>query len=268
MSQNTFNPPFADLAGSIFLTLPSNLDLQELSNLIDYNKDILLKQLNKLKVIFDNYDLDSMQLLFVSYFEKAEITLYNSNFFKLTKSEIDKLILKSPQLDWDNYSSEFKIKPYSLDQKEILLNILINSFAVNFSRNIEGKSVITPNLNKQRYILDNFEKHCSNEDLQTFLVYAKSGEVVGTFGLNIIGGEVQLSAVAGRFVDFGNYIGYKGARKLPLISAAFVQIFKTHFTFIDCNKLTFSNSKPSVIEFYSNLGFENNLERKGFILSL
>jgi hypothetical protein len=266
MSSHTFYPPFCDLAGSIFLTLPSGLDLQNLSALISENKALITTQPNKLKVIFDNYDLDTVQSEFENRFQGAKITPYNSNFFKLTKDQVKALFFKSPQLDWTGYQGEFIIKPYSRDQKEILINILLNSFAVNFTRDEEGKSVITTNETKSKYILENFEKHSSNPNLHTFIVYSKAAEVVGTFGLTVVGGEVQLSAVAGRFVDFEKYVGYKGAKKLPLISAAFVEVFTNHEDFVDIKALTFSNSKPSVIQFYNDLRFDNNLERKGFII--
>jgi hypothetical protein len=266
MSYSIFHPPFCDLAGSIFLTLPSGLELSQLSVLLTQNQDSIIRQPNKLKVIFDNYDMDTVQSEFENHFLGSIITPYNSNFFKLTKSEVKKLISKSPQLDWNNYQSEFEIKSYSIDQKAVLLNILLNSFAVNFSRDKDGKSVITTNEAKQKYILENFEKHSNNPDLHTFIIYSKAGEVVGTFGLTVVGGEVQLSAVAGRFVDSNSFKGYKGAKKLPLISAAFVEIFANHKAFVDIETLTFSNSKPSVVRFYFDLGFDNNLDRKGFIV--
>jgi hypothetical protein len=266
MSSHAFYPPFCDLAGSIFLTLPSGLDLQNLSGLISDNQDLITNQPNKIKVIFDNYDLDMVQSEFENRFQGSKITPYNSNFFKLTKDEVKALLVKSPQLDWSNYQEEFEIKPYSLDQKNVLINILLNSFAVNFSRDSEGKSVISVNEIKSKYILENFEKHSGNPNLHTFIVYSKAGEVVGTFGLKVVGNEVQLSAVAGRFVDFEKYVDYKGAKKLPLISAAFVEVFANDQVFADIKTLTFSNSKPSVIQFYNDLGFDNNLSRKGFIL--
>lgn len=268
MSANIFYPPFCDLAGSIFLTLPSGLDLQGVSSLISQNQESITDQPAKLKVIFDGYDLDIMQNQFYNHFSGSTITSYNSNFFKLTKDEVRALLSKSPQLDWNNYQDEFEIKPYTLDQKDILINILLNSFSVNFTRDDEGKSVTTNNEIKRKYILKNFEKHSNNLDLYTFIIYSKLGEVVGTFGLTMVGGELQLSAVAGRFVDFNHYKGYKGSKKLPLISAAFVEIFANQKIFKDIEALTFSNSKPSVIQFYSDLGFENNLERKGFIIEL
>ncbi len=266
-SVTNFKPPFADLAGSIFFTLPPNLALHELSNLISQSKDKLLQQPTKLKVIFDNYDPQLIYSEFVQIFGKGKIVEYNSNFFKLNKADIVELLTKNPQLNWQNYSDEFVIKEYTPNQKNILINLLLNSFAVNFCRDIEGKSFVTSNPSKQRYIFENFEKHSQNQDLKIFLVYARSGEVVGTFGLNTFGDEVQLSAVAGRFVDFENHTGYKGAKKLPVISAAFVHTFNTLSSFCKFGSLAFSNSKPSVIEFYSNLGFKNNLERKGFILN-
>jgi hypothetical protein len=268
MSYPIFYSPFCDLAGSIFLTLPSGLDLQSLSSAISQNQKAIITQPNKLKVIFDNYNLDTIESEFENHFLNCKITPYNSNFFKLTKSEVKALLVKSTQLDWQIYKSEFEIKPYSTDQKEFLLNILLNSFAVNFGRDINGKSVITINETKQKYILENFEKHSNNLDLHTFIIYSKIGEVVGTFGLTVVGQEAQLSSVAGRFVDSSEYKGYKGAKKLPLISAAFVEIFANHEIFVDIETLTFSNSKPSVIQFYSDLGFDNNIDRKGFIFEV
>jgi hypothetical protein len=263
-----FHPPFCDLAGSIFLTLMPGLDLQNLSSLISENKYSISSQPNKLKVIFDNYDLDTVQSEFENRFPLSKITPYNSIFFKLTKDEVKGLLVKSSQLNWSNYQDEFEIKPYSPGQKDILINILLNSFAVNFGRNAEGKSIITNNETKQKYILENFDKHSSNPDLHTFIIYSRSGEVVGTFGLTVVGQEIQLSAVAGRFVDTQGAKGYKGAKKLPLISAAFVEVFVNHEGFVDIDTLTFSNSKPSVIQFYSDLGFDNNAERKGFIFEV
>jgi hypothetical protein len=268
MSISTFHQPFCDLAGSIFLTMPSGLGLQNLSTLISENKDLISNQPNKLKVIFDNYNLNAVQSEFESRFLNCKITPYNSNFFKLTKTEVKGLLLKSPQLDWSGYKNEFAIKAYSTDQKEVLTNILLNSFAVNFARDGDGKSVITTNEIKQNYILENFETHSSNPNLHTFIIYSKAGEVVGTFGLTVVGDEVQLSAVAGRFLEFESYKGYKGAKKLPVISAAFVEVFANYCVFADIQTLTFSNSKSSVVQFYSELGFDFNRNRKGFIIDI
>jgi hypothetical protein len=264
----TFYPPFCDLAGSIFLTLPSDLDLQHLYFLISENQEIISNQPNKLKVIFDNYDLATIQSQLGNCFKGCKITPYNSNFFKLHKDNLSNLITKSSKLNWQNYENEFEIKPYSTDQKEILLNILLNSFAVNFTRDDSGKSVITSNKVKEKYILENFEKHIANSNLFTFIIYSKIGEIVGTFGLTLTGNEVQLSSVAGRFVDFSNFRIFVGEKKLPVISAAFVEMFKSHEPFVGLKTLTFSNSKLSVIKFYSELGFDNNDIRKGFILEI
>jgi hypothetical protein len=268
MYTSVFHPPFCDLAGSVFLTLPSGLDLQNLSAIISKNKEIITNQPNKLKIIFDRYYIGTVQSGFENYFLGCKISPYNSNFFKLTKDEVKALLVKSPALDWNSYISEFEIKAYSQDQKGILLNILLNSFAVNFTRDAEGKSVITSNNSKQKYILDNFEKHSTNPGLHTFVIYSKAGEVVGTFGLTIIGDEIQLSAVAGRFVDTEHTKGFEGAKKLPLISAAFVEVFAKHEIFAGIETMTFSNSKASVIQFYSDLGFGVNSKRKGFIFEI
>jgi hypothetical protein len=268
MPTTLFHPPFCDLAGSVFLTLPASLSLQNLSSSISDNKQSIACQPNKLKVIFDNYDIDTVQSEFENRFPACKITAYNSTFFKLSKDEVKALLTKSPQLNWENYKLEFAIKAYSSDQKQILLNILTNSFAVNFGRDDLGKSVITTNGIKKKYILDNFDSHIINPDLHSFIVYSKAREIVGTFGLTVVGDEVQLSAVAGRFVEFGSFKGYRGAKKLPLISAAFAEIFANHQAFAAIQTLTFSNSKQSVVQFYTDLGFDLNTSRKGFIVEI
>ena len=268
MSNHTFYQPFCDLAGSVFLTLPSGLDLQQLFALMSENKQLIACQPNKIKTIFDNYDLNQVQSEFANCFTGSKITPYNSNFFKLDKNEIEDLLAQSPELNWSNYQNEFVIKPYSLDQKDVLINILVSSFAVNFDRDSVGKSIVTTNNLKRKYILENFDKHSSNPNLYTFVIYTKTGEVVGTFGLTIVGSEVQLSAVAGRFVETENRKSYKRTKKLPIISAAFVEIFANRENFKNIQCLTFSNSKPSVIQFYQELGFYNNTARKGFILEI
>lgn len=260
-----FDIPFADLAGSIFLTLPSGLHILQLKTLIQNNLEVIYQRKNKIKVIFDNYNLEDIKSIFDDI-PSLDIGDYNSHFFKLTKDEIVGLKIKSPQLDWQNYSNEFIIKKYHSNQKEILLNILLNSFAVNFSKDKTGKSIITTNKIKQKYILENFGRNSQNSDLNTFIIYSKLGEIVGTFGLTVVGNEVQLTAVAGRFEEFKNFKPYSEAKKLPLISAAFVETFGSSSTFELYNNLTFSNSKASVIKFYSDLGFKDNTYRKGFII--
>jgi hypothetical protein len=268
MSKIPFYKPFADLAGSIYLTLPANLQTQQIYELVSHNKAIIFDQPNKVKVIFDNYITDEVENIFGLVDDNLIFTPYNSHFFILSRSEIKKTLAKSAILDWQYYSKDFFIDIYNPRDKAILVNILDNSFAVVFGKSDKGLTTVSNHEIKQRYILDNFDKHIANLDLKTFIIRSKIGQIVGTFGLTVVGAEVQLSAVAGRFVDSGDIKSYTGDKKLPIISAAFVEIFASQIDFAKYDKLTFSNSKPTVIKFYSELGFEDNLVRNGFLFQV
>jgi hypothetical protein len=268
MHNTIFHSPFRDLAGSIFLTLSPELHRSQLTALIAENINQILDQPKNIKVIYDNYqEIDVMNSLETALPDVA-LSPYSTTFFYVTKTEINNLVSRYNDLNWASYRDDFDIDLYESEDKEIFINLLLNSFAVNFGKDESGKTVVTINESKQKYILDNFDINIANPDMQTYIIRSKVGEIVGSFSLTRIAGEVQLSAVAGRFVDSGSQIAYSGGKKLPLLSAAFVEVFEHNENYSDLETLSFSNSKPSVIKFYSDLGFDINTSRKGVMIEL
>jgi hypothetical protein len=268
MTDTQFHKPFRDLAGSIFLTLPSDLHRSQLTGLISENSQDILNQPKNIKVIYDDYAKTEVEGALVAALQDITLSPYSTTFFCVTKTEINNLVSQYNDLNWGSYRDDFTIEAYEPENKEVLMNLLLNSFAVNFNKNTEGKTIISINEEKQKYIQENFDANISNQDMKTFIIRASNGEIVGSFSLTIIAGEVQLSAVAGRFVDFGSHQAYQGGKKLPLLSAAFVETFEHDENYSEIETLSFSNSKPSVIKFYSDLGFEINPRRNGVMVEL
>jgi hypothetical protein len=268
MTSNQFHPPFRDLAGSIFLTLPSGLHRSQLTALIAENTGEIYTQPKNIKVIYDDYNKTEVESSLDVALPEVTLSPYSTTFFCVTKAEINNLVSQYNDLNWGSYRDDFTIDTYEVEDKEVLLNLLLNSFAVNFGKDSEGKTVISINEAKQKYILENFDINIANPDMKTFIIRSNSGEIVGSFSLTMIAGEVQLSAVAGRFLDSGNYHGYQGGKKLPLLSAAFVETFEHDENYSEIVTLSFSNSKASVIKFYADLGFDINTRRKGVMIEL
>jgi hypothetical protein len=268
MTNNQFHPPFRDLAGSIFLTLPSGLHRSQLTALIAENTGEIYNQPKSIKVIYDDYNKTEVESALDGALPEVTLSPYSTTFFCVTKTEINNLVSQYNDLNWGSYRDDFVIDLYAPEDKEILMNLLLNSFAVNFGKDADGKTTISVNEAKQKYILENFDENIVNPDMKTFIIRTNNGEIVGSFSLTTIAGEVQLSAVAGRFVDSGNYRAYQGGKKLPLLSAAFVETFEHDENYSEVETLSFSNSKPSVIKFYSDLGFDINTRRKGVRIEL
>jgi hypothetical protein len=268
MQNTSFYQPFRDLAGSIFLTLPSGLHRSQLTTVIAKNSDDIINQPKNIKIIYDDYDKTEIESVLLGALPDVTLTEYATTFFCVTKTEINNLVSQYSDLNWASYRDEFMIEMYELEDKDVLINLLLNSFAVNFTKDIEGKTSITTNDVKQRYILENFDINIANPDMKTFIVRSNNGKIVGSFSLTQIAGEVQLSAVAGRFVDSVKEKAYLGGKKLPLLSSAFVEVFEHDENYSEIETLSFSNSKSSVVKFYSDLGFDINTKRKGIMVEL
>jgi hypothetical protein len=267
--QNTlFHLTFRDLAGSIFLTLPQELHRSQLTALIAENSYEILDQPKNIKVIYDNYEESEVANALLTALPDVSLSPYSTTFFHLTKTEINNLVSQYNDLNWASYHDDFEINLYEDEDKKTLINLLLNSFAVNFAKDEKSKTIITDNESKQKYILNNFDTNIANPDMRTYIIRSKIGEIVGSFSLTRIAGEVQLSSVAGRFLDSGSQVAYSGGKKLPLLSAAFVEIFEHDENYSDMETLSFSNSKSSVIKFYLDLGFDINTNRKGIMIEL
>lgn len=278
--------PFYDLAGSSFLTLPSNLSLINLRQVLINSKDLILARNitsnNKIKVIFDNYNLQDINNILTEVFVNNQILSYSTNFFKVNKQIQQQFSpnqsLKSnlnlnlkPELDWQNYCKAFITKTLGLtkqinkptnQQLDIIHNLLVNSFATTINQENNQNQHIK-NQTKANYINRYFTLDITNPNMKSFIVESKEGNIVGSYSLTIIDKEVQLSAVAGRS-SLDN--SYKNGKKLPILSASIIYEFETNPFFAKCEDLTFSNSKKPVADFYNKLGIISNPNRQGLII--
>lgn len=260
--------PFYDLAGSSFLTLPNNLDLTDLKNILIDSKAIILARNNKIKVIFDTYNITDIQSILGEVFVNKQINSknnikiesYNSNFFQIQKTQQSNILNLNTQLNWQNYESEFlteEISPQNIDQIAIIHNLLINSFGITTNQEKNQKKI--------DYINQNLGQDINNPDMLSFLVKDYSNNIVGCYSLTAIGIEAQLSAVAGRSTLTNSY---KNGKKLPVLSASMIHQFETHLHFKQYKNLTLSNSKQPVAKFYSDLGIPTHPTRQGLLINL
>jgi hypothetical protein len=252
--------PFYDIAGSSFLTLPTGLDFATLEQVLRESKMDILGRSSKIKVIFDDYGIDNVQEILERVFVECEIGPYNSHFFKIGRNNIEQFLNQNSQLDWSAYQANFvNLEDLGETEKSIIKDLLINSFAVKIVK--ENDQEITAfKQEKIDYINTYFEADIDNPNMLTFLVQDKMAQIVGCYSLTKVGNEAQLSAVAGR-TSLPN--GYRGGKKLPILSASMIYEFSTSPFFEGCEFLTLSNSKTPVANFYHSLGIPDNRNRKG-----
>ena len=244
---------FTDLAGSHFLTIPSNLDSTSLNNFLkEQSFD------SKTKLIFDNYDPNFVEQFILASNPKLIIKPYNSNFFIFDRKEAEAFLNPETMADF----AITKIVFGDLENIEIIKNLLKNSFAVKISKDDNGKTTFEENPEKTKELLGNFNFRFEQDGLKTFLVKSKLGEIVGCYSLIKIGGEVQLSGVSGRTTMPNSYQG----KKLIILCQAMISSFLNTVDFDDIQFLTLSNSKIPVAQMYSDLGIPTNTTRKGLLV--
>jgi hypothetical protein len=250
---------FTDLAGSQFLTIPSNLNKSEVLDIITKYKIIFQ---NKIKVIFDNSDpiliADSFMDPKNNLSYDASISPYNSNFFILDKMQSTIWLDKNPFIG-------FKIKQILFENKEeveLIKNLIINSFAIKITKGAQLQTIIEGDEIRAKSILAKFDQSFLQPSLKTFLVKSDLDEIVGCYSLIKIGNEVQLSGVAGRTALENSYKG----KKLVVLCQAMISSFLTESEFGDVNYLTLSNSKKPVAQMYRDLDIPENHSRKGLLV--
>ena len=91
---------------------------------------------------------------------------------------------------------------------------------------------------------------------------SKKFEVVGVFSFLKIGNEVQLHYTAGKTTLTNNFVG----KKLPILTAAMLDILKNSPNYQKTKKLTFSNKDESVSKAYESVGFELLQNRKCLLI--
>ncbi len=178
---------------------------------------------------------------------------------------------------------------------QIAMNFFLTSFGSNFGKDLNGKTKLTPDLKAQNDIKELVIKAYQNKKNKIFLVKSKSQpssnltfgqnssnlsnnpldsknnqdnakkninlelekltnefEFVGAFSFLEIESEVQLHYTAGK-TTFPN--DYKG-KKLPILTAAMLDILANSPNYKQVKKLTFSNKDQIVSKAYESVGFE------------
>ncbi len=266
--------PIFDLAGSVFLTIPSGLSLDRIVELINDLEANLLGQNTKIKVVFDAYTSADITRCFEIIAQARELNItiepYDSHFFSISRDEANSLV-NSDMRFWE-FGQEFitfQVLPNS-DDYGVIKQLLIDSYGVYFQR--EPKAII-PRPDKIAFFENNLERLLADELINCFVVKSKVGEIVGTYCLSALSydnnskpwKEVQLTAVAGRYTGNNNFTKTK---KLPLICTSLVREFANNPIFADFDTLTLSNSKKPVAQMYTDYGFERNVHRQGIIVSV
>jgi hypothetical protein len=267
--------PIYDLAGSIFLTIPSGLSLDRIVELLhdlgERSQNNLWDHGNKIKIVFDSYRPEDIVRCCEIVAENSSINLnfetYNSHFFVITQKEAQELVQND--FRFLDFESNFVVKTVdknSTEDKKTIKQLLLDSYGVKFQSDPKAIIPVEPKID---FINNKFEDLLDANNINCFLVKSKSGEIVGCFGLsnveygNLI--ETQLTAVAGRYTGENNYIG---AKKLPILNAAFVSEFVNNPIFGGSCALSLSNSKKPVAQMYTDFGFQRNQYRQGIIVEI
>jgi N-acetylglutamate synthase-like GNAT family acetyltransferase len=252
---------YQDLSGSTFITLDNtdNLLGANLKNAVENAPG------GSVKIVTDSTYPEKIYSQLKELFPKSQVSNYDTNFFVVTKEELEKKVFASSLLDWEIYRNDFVVSKMlwsDISTEEVLLNLLVNSFAVNHNKQSQSFGLL--NKKRETIISANLKKNFLNDNTQTFMVSDRLNNLVGCFSLNsVLGKECQLSNVAG-ISSFKN--SYNG-KKLPILCACVLNEYYTNERYSGLEKLTFSNSKTSVASFYSQLGFSINKNRKGWIVS-
>jgi hypothetical protein len=252
---------FTDLAGSNFLNIPADLTQQEILTFLNDSKVFFG---SSVKVIFDNYDSELISQALYSFADESDLNVsvlpYNSNFFVFDRGECVSFLNGVSMADFEIIEANFGDK----SNLEIIKNLLVNSFAVKVNKDELGKTVFEDRPLRAKEILDNFDSTFLQSGLKTFLVKTKTNEIVGCYSLIQIGGEVQLSGVAGRTTLPSSFQG----KKLSILCKAIVTSFLNQKNFESADFLTLSNSKAPVAQMYSDLGIPKNVIRKGLLVQI
>jgi hypothetical protein len=266
MNQQKFIQSYTDLCGSVFLTLESGLNLEQVKIAFESLHFETLSTA-KLRILFDGYEPEDIQNLLETLAPNYSVNTYSTNFFHATRSDLEKKVFVGTDLDWELYRQSFlitEVTAKSHDHIAVLKDFLITSFATcqDKSKTEFGKT----NTERRKEILDNFENNFSNLSQKTFCVSSKTGKIVGFFSLYNVFEEVQLAGVAG-LTTLDAFV-FRDSPKLPILCAAIVNEFYTNEFFAFGKSLNFSNSKDVVAKKYSELGFETSNSRKGLFLVL
>jgi hypothetical protein len=260
---------YQDLSGGIFATVTSPEDIFNL-DFVTQVKTFLA--IDKVRILSDYYNsqevetaLNSLSKDPSSIIQNLKIIPYSTNFFAVQRKDLEHNIFASSELDWENYRQDFvvlKVEKENQQMMTILSNFLTTSFAVDHNK----KSPTFGQIKEQRKqsILSRLAENMNNKFMQTFLILTRSGELVGCFSLTNVLNECQLTGVTGLCTLPNNYSG----KKLGVLCGAIVNEYYTNEFFSAAESLTFSNSKKPVANLYSNLGFEKNKNRTGWILEI
>ena len=250
-----------DLAGSQFLTAKSIDPFDDIRPFLKSK----FEPSQKYRLLVDNFiDTDIAEWV-VANFPKVAVQPYTTTFYRFLRETSQSFLTKFPVLDASLLATDFdciRIDEKDLESKNIIQNLIENSFGVSFKATENGTKEISANESKIQKLQSKFDTLWNQPKNHKYLVKTKTGEIVGTFTLTKVEFEVQLSAVAGRSNLQNTFTG----KKLPILCAFVVQQFLQEKDFAKCDILTFSNSKEPVAQMYSSLGFEENPERCGVIL--
>ena len=178
---------------------------------------------------------------------------------------------------------------------QIAMNFFLTSFGSNFGKDLNGKTKLTPDLKAQNDIKELVINACQNKKNKIFLVKSRSQpssnltfgqnssnlsnnppdsknnqdnakkninleleklpnefEFIGAFSFLEIESEVQLHYTAGKTTLPNDYKG----KKLPILTAAMLDILVNSPNYKQVKKLTFSNKDQIVSKAYESVGFE------------
>ena len=192
----------------------------------------------------------------------------------------------------DKFDKQSEINNQNKENFEIAMNFFLTSFGSDFTRNLDGKLALIPDQKAQNEIQKLVIKALENPANKIFLVkkllknqtenqqnntlelekfpnkfepkfeQSKKFEVVGVFSFLKIGNEVQLHYTAGKTTLTNNFVG----KKLPILTAAMLDILKNSPNYQKTKKLTFSNKDESVSKAYESVGFELLQNRKCLLI--
>ena len=250
----------------------------EQKNLEDKQKDLEQKQFT---FEFDIYKTNFFQVKIDQIENKIEQNpIINWQNWKQNGFEYCEVFF-----DQDNENTDF----------QIAMNFFLTSFGSNFGKDLNGKTKLTPDLKAQNDIKELVINACQNKKNKIFLVKLRSQpssnltfgqnssnlsnnppdsknnqdnakkninleleklpnefEFIGAFSFLEIESEVQLHYTAGKTTLLNDYKG----KKLPILTAAMLDILVNSPNYKQVKKLTFSNKDQIVSKAYESVGFE------------
>ncbi|MEI6728017.1 MAG: hypothetical protein WCK98_00035 [bacterium] len=249
--------------GSSYILFPAGYTGDFLKDLF-YFKNILLEK-QTLRVLFDK---DTFGQNILSALEQLSLDLnltvntqdYKTNFFKINPARIN-IFSKGPQ-SWDNYSSAFDfhlIKAGELENLVILKDFMLSSFASQVVVENDRK-VLVPIEVKQQKVINGFELSISDKKIKNYLIFDTDKIPVAAFSLVYLENEIQLQSVAGRS-------SFKTSTTVGKLSLVMSVVYKIITSLEQVKNLTFTSSKPKVVQLYLNLGCTKSADRGGFVVS-